>query len=342
MNAYGIHTFAGLFTQGVKQIFDVVGVTNDGYGNKAHAWNHPEVPIWTTEQTVGAIDRLPKIDFIYAQPECAPWSTAGKMLGLSDPRLKNTTSVFDIGLAVQPDFLALESVVGAYTKGKDFYEELSLPFKKQGYLMTHLLVNNMFLGTPQDRKRYFLLLHKKPLWLPDMTEPKTLGEVLKSTAPGGKELMTNNARKALEEYGWADVTPGTYLNKWFSRNNHDPAFNANGTIKGRPPIGDKRLKADAVAPTFTGHYTYLHPTEERALTMDEAKAWCGVEKDYDFCVEHVGEQAKLLARSVMPNTGKWIASMAEGTITGKGQFEYLPEILDLRTGVLDVNLPIFS
>lgn len=336
MNAYGIHTFAGLFTEGVKQVFNVVGVTNDGYGNKVHQVNHPEVPIWSTDQT--NVSSLPGINFVYAQPECAPWSTAGKQLGLSDPRLKNTQIVFDLGLKIQPDFLALESVVGAFTKGKDYYEELSLPFKKQGYLLTHFLVNNMHLGTPQDRKRYFLLLHKNPLWVPELKKPQVFGDVLKTCSPGGKELLTNNAKIALEKYGWDDVTPGTYLNKWFTQNTPEPELNDNGTVKGRPPIGDKRLKADQVAPTFTGHYSYLHPTEERALTMDEAKAWCGVKKDYDLCVGHVGEQAKLLARSVMPKTGQWIAEMAEGTINGKGQNQFFPDVIDLRSGELDVNL----
>ena len=329
--AMGVYVFAGLMTEGVKRIFDVPVVINPAYGSRTHANNHRSTWVISPDDPKPEVDH---VDFMYSQPECAPWSTNSRKLGFSDPRFASTEDAFSTARHYEPDVFALESVVGAFTNGRAYYDTQAKWFLHNGYVTYHMLIDNQYHGTPQSRKRYFFVASKNPLWLPPLEEPIQFGDALAGVRPGGGDFCAPYAKRLLDEYGWDNLKPGKQLRKFFEDNVVDPKRKENGHVVGRPGFGGRRMNADVVAPAFVGVYPLIHPSEHRPLTMNEVKAWCGVPQSYEFSPAGCGGQALEMSRSVLPNTAEWIAKMALGTIDGKGIGGTLPEIIDLRKGEL--------
>jgi site-specific DNA-cytosine methylase len=161
--ALGANIFAGGFSLGVSKHFKLLGhLEHDDYGAAVSSKNL-KVPIYVgTDQWP---DKLPvrKLDFLYSNPPCAIWSVASGRDGDNwrhDPRLQRIRDIFALVKRYQPDVWCWESVCQAFSKGREFVEELADEAKKLGYSATYLLIDAAYLGTPQHRKRFFLVLHK--------------------------------------------------------------------------------------------------------------------------------------------------------------------------------------
>lgn len=327
--AVGIHVFAGLFTEGVKEHFEVPAVINDGYGDNIHIANHPEAKLFKSAEFNP--EEFDNIDFVYSQPPCAPWSVSGNKKGLDDPRISMTTDAAKIGLSLKPRFFALESVVPAFTKGRAYYDKLGDLWRECGYNVTHMLINGIYSGTPQIRHRYLFIAHQGNLDFPDFTKPKTVNESFIDIKPGGYEICGPGVKNTLDKFGYKEIPQGTNLFKWFTRINKNPQYKSNGHMLDRPARSSIRLNGFKPAPVFFGDYSWLHPTEDRPITMNELKALCGLRQDYNLLNEGRAAAQVLLGKSVMPKTGAWIAKMAKKTINNKTNIIH-PEVIDLRNG----------
>lgn len=327
--AVGIHVFAGLFTEGVKEHFEVPAVINDGYGDNIHIANHPEAELFKSIEFNP--EEFNNIDFVYSQPPCAPWSVAGNRLGTGDPRINMTANAMKLALALKPEFFVLESVVRAFTKGRDYYDKAGLNWQDHGYSITHMLINGIFTGTPQVRNRYLFIAHRNNIVLPDFIKGKTVSEALLNVEATGHEVCSPGIKKTLEKYGYSELRPGDKLHSWYTRVNKNPEYKSNGEMLNRPSIASLRLDGKKHAPVVVGDYSWIHHKDDRPITINELKAICGLRLDYSLENSTRWAAQEYLGKSVMPKTGAWIAEMARKTIDNKTNIIY-PEVIDLRHG----------
>ena len=164
-NAIGYHTYAGGLAVGVARHFNLAGLgEHDGYGNAIKALNFPGVPLWDR------YDQWPKtrgkgakaVPFIFSNPPCAIFSLASAGRSTTwqeDPRLQLWKDIVRLIPEVQPDILAIESVVPAWIKGRQLIDGLAATAAGWGYSTTILLHNAKWLGAVQDRKRVFFIFH---------------------------------------------------------------------------------------------------------------------------------------------------------------------------------------
>ena len=81
--ALGVYIFAGGFTLGVKKHFRVIAHLEDGpYGSGTMRHNQPDVELFASPSTWledGRLERFKHMPWIYGNPPCAPWSSAGHL-----------------------------------------------------------------------------------------------------------------------------------------------------------------------------------------------------------------------------------------------------------------------
>lgn len=313
-----VSCFAGLPILGMKNAgFDVpVHLGTSGYGLSSAALNFPDM-----EQTDSVDEWRPMLDrvlenpadsIIFAQPECAVWSQAGKSHGArdrwqSDPRLANFKSCVDLILDVRPKFAFVESVPLAYSNGR----ELMVEFAEQAYAVgmstSYMFVNAVHHKVPQVRKRFFLVFHKSAFRpTPVFHDPVTVREALADVNdPGHYSKMPDKLLPYVQQCG-PNESPLIHWNKDNPPETHE--FHANGHVKNRPRMMEHRLPLDSPGGVYFGDFV-IHPTEDRYLGVNEAKALCAVPQSYQLDGP-AGYHFSLLARSVMPPVAQYVGEQA--------------------------------
>lgn len=170
-------------------------------------------------------------DLLAGGPPCQPFSSAGKQLGLDDPRGRLFEHFVRLARELRPKLILFENVRGLVTApGPDGVpgEALSLvraEFERIGYGTTFALLNSADFGAPQRRVRMFMLAARKgalPVFpetthsddpAPSLLEGKqpwvTLGQFLaRQPRPNEGDLDLPSAR--LSEL-LANVRPGSGL-----------------------------------------------------------------------------------------------------------------------------------
>lgn len=96
---------------------------------------------------------------IIGGPPCPDFSVAGKNRGKDGNNGKLSEVYAQIICQAQPDFFLFENVKGLYRTGKhrQFFEELKLTFKNNGFCISEQLINALEFGVPQERERIFLI-----------------------------------------------------------------------------------------------------------------------------------------------------------------------------------------
>ena len=189
MKALGTYIFAGGFTLGVQKHFDVQAhfEMKPGLYKKTVKANFPDLPIYEGEDEWPRKKFKGKIDFVYCNPPCAPWSNLGgaqKGAGAwrNDPRIKCWRDSFNLLKELEPQAIAIESVPRVYSinGGRPMITELSKEAIDLGYQVTHLLIDGGFTGLNHSRKRFFFIATKHNLnpHILNFQPLPTAGEVL--------------------------------------------------------------------------------------------------------------------------------------------------------------------
>ena len=323
LNAVGACIFAGGFTIGTEKHFNVLAHLELGpYGVKTFQLNRPDVPVFI-DKTGAWSDQVAKlretgVDYVYCNPPCAPFSVAGKSIknGVdnwkSDPRTSCIRHCFDLLEKLQPTVLVIESVVAAYQRGAELFNELRLRAHSLGYAVTHTLIDARWHRVPQRRKRYFFIAHKVQLSFVPLNygPPTTVAEVLELVqAPGYYHPHSASWNEPLAKCKpWTGLREAWELHNWGETR---PRVAGEGPVKGRPRMMEHRLGLDREMGAFIGDFFY-HPTEDRRLGINEAKALCGFPPDWKFFNERHGFSE--LARGVMPNVADWLAESVKNSI----------------------------
>lgn len=332
MRALGVHIFAGGFTLGVERHFEVVGHLERGkYGVATFQRNRPQIPVYVDRagKWEAALDGL-KVPFVYGNPPCAPFSLAGngaKLRGAESPMAEWIPDVVRVGRAVEAEAVVIESVRGALKAESTLFRPLWDQHRDWFTSAAWVLVNTYDHGLPQWRPRLFWLLSRErfdvraqylevPKLVPTFTRPtraahndepvpeiamdmgKALGHEFTKLFP----LLEQGKRMGrLRPHEVEDVAPAVAA-KMRSR-----------TLLMHLPI---RLHADQPSPAIFGSEAkYLHPTEDRLLTVRELARLCGYPDSFEW-VGGVNGQLQQMGKGVCPPVGAWIAGEVAAYLKG--------------------------
>lgn len=253
------------------------------------------------------------VDIVIANPPCAPWSSMNSSTASwkEDPRLDCVRSSIDGILRWRPVLAAVESVPGAWQRGREFWIEQAARLEAEGYEVVHWLHNCGNLGGYQDRKRYMLLATLRHI--PDeilktrINGPRKLQDVVEAFNASKKGPAYLHSRPSMAKKQLAAIakTPqGRAVRKvWLEE------FGMPG-----PPITARRLSWDQLSPTVVGRWL-CHPDEARCLTLGELKFLLGFPETWETLPEREGkcegpgsvEVALLrMTRGVAPQVGRHI------------------------------------
>ncbi len=322
--ALGCHIYSGAFTHGIAKNFNVLGQLEEGpWGYKTAALNFPEMdhPLgkneWQISKYVG------KVTVMYANPPCAPWSTAGSKLGINDPRLIFTANAVALAKEIKPDFFILESVCRAWSAGSEYYEGLFGEFKKMGYGVTVFMTNALLHGAPQNRERVHFIAHRYELNLkpPEdfneldlITVEEAIGDLVETARwTSDEEVIPNHVTpepNTLEAQVMAELVPGEGYNKAVERLQ---ARGVEGLKRWRLVAG--RLNHRTVSRTILDVGALIHPYVNRRLTLREGARLCTYPDDFIFAhesnggKEFQGAKASDVTQAVIPRMGEYLGQM---------------------------------
>lgn len=344
MRAIGAWIFAGGFTLGVKEHFTVRCVLEEGaFGVVTARHNQPEIPVHVGIETwpLDSLKAEGAIGFIYGNPPCAAWSSAGgtAIQGKDwriDPRVKCTRRLFMLLEELTPTVWAWESVVPAFTRGRELVDELTLRALELGYSVTYLFHNSMYLGVPQQRRRFFMVCSRVKFDIADEFQDVIAADVVLRRMNDPGEPLERDLKRFLPLLPY--VRAGETMIKAWQRETPKPwPLNERGQVLGRPNITLGRCPVGRPSQVIMSEM--IHPTENRGLSMKELAALCGYPPDYEFIGASPAQQ---LGRGVCPPVGEWLARNVRRCIErGEVDDEPCVKSIDCRDPPMVVNrLPV--
>ncbi len=114
---------------------------------------------------ITSLNDLPfAIDLIVGGVPCQPWSIAGKLQGLDDPRGKLWLDVFRLVKQNQPKAFMFENVKGlTEPRNRQSLEYILNNLTETGYVVKYQVLNSYDFGLPQNRDRIFIVGIRKDI-----------------------------------------------------------------------------------------------------------------------------------------------------------------------------------
>jgi len=305
--AIGINIYGGAFTLGVMKHFEVLGQWEEiNLGKRTFDLNFAGLPRPLNLSEWPIKEHVDKVDFVYANPPCAPWSLANTRAGKTkasrflDARLALTRHTYEAALALRPTVFISESVEAGYSIGASHYDQYTEMWMKAGYAVTFYMNDAILQGAPCMRRRFHFIAHRYQLDLtpPKSVNPTTVRDVIEDLQKIRGQVSLHERRKIDP---WilkvAEQTlPGEPLRKAIPRIKYYAG----------PGIGFlvKRLKWDRPAFTMV-RFNYIHPLEPRWITFREAMRLCTYPDSFmaaspieavDAVIPIVAEHLALIAR----------------------------------------------
>ena len=104
------------------------------------------------------------IDLIVGGVPCQPWSIAGKLQGLDDPRGKLWLDVFRVVRQNQPKAFIFENVKGlTEPRNRQSLEYILNNLTESGYVVKYQVLSSYDFGLPQNRDRIFIVGIRKDI-----------------------------------------------------------------------------------------------------------------------------------------------------------------------------------
>lgn len=274
-----------------------------------------------------------EIDVLVGGPPCQPFSTAGKRMGLNDPRASPLKEFIRVIKEAQPRCFVMEEVEGLKSarlkhvpvseagrslapeeeKGSAFKLILDM-LKSTGYKFTYGMLNAADYGAPQIRNRLiFIGLRDGEPSLPNIThsdvpQSRIEGE---NTSPwatlwdatadlqGGNQESSNLSGKSMSYMGM--VPPGGNW-KNLPENQIKDAMGGAYTSGGGKMGYYRRLSWDTPSPTVVTSPTqmatlFCHPEELRPLSVEEYKRAQGFPDDW-YLPKSSAAKYKLIGNAV--------------------------------------------
>ncbi len=314
---------AGGLTEGLKQAgFNVIGAAEiDPVVSKAYQLNHPESKLWnkpiqelTPEEIFNALQiEKGELDLLAGCPPCQGFSslrTKNAASSVNDERNDLVFQMLRLTEELLPKAILIENVPGLAKDPR--IKKVLTHLKELGYHVDSETVQIHDIseyGVPQRRKRMILMTGrgKKIPFAHKSSTKKTVRDTLSNVhTPGsGADPLhdypvkrTDKVQKMIslipKNGGSRKDLPKEY---WLPCHLKYP----NGF---RDVYG--RMKWDDVAPTITGGCTnpskgrFLHPEEDRAITLREAALLQTFPKEYKFPTEIARDKIALMIGNALP------------------------------------------
>lgn len=310
----------GGMTEGLKQAgYKVVwGIDIASNPLKAYKINHPEVIIHEGDIRKVDCKRLLKslhlkkgeLDLLAGCPPCQGFSSIRTKNGryeIGDERNDLIADYLHFVDQFRPKALMLENVPGLQANWR--FDKFTEKVKKLGYKGEWKILNVMDYGVPQRRKRLiFVAAKSRSLKISETTSPiLTVREAIGSLSPAGlsgdslHDLPEKRTQKVMEmialiprDGGSRSELPEQYILPCHKRQ----------------PGGFKdvygRMAWDKPSPTITGGCAspskgrFLHPEENRCITLREAALLQGFPSSYVFPSTLTKEDLALMIGNALP------------------------------------------
>lgn len=288
---------------------------------------------------------LPESTVIAGGPPCQGFSSAG-MRRPDDERNTLVGEFSRLIARVRPAAFVFENVEGFLTGARgDFVFELLEPLIEAGYRIHVRKINAAHFGVPQHRKRVVAIGGLG--WEPSFPEPThaafgapgahlanrnrsqstpTLREALEILPPAGssESLMApisdhgvlpmsgedlNRAMLLKEGQTMRDLPEEMWHDSYRKRANRRVIDGTPSERRGGAPAGVRRLRSDEPSKAITGGALreFLHPSEDRGLTVRECAVLQTFPIDFQFCGS-VSEKVQLIGNAVPPTLAQAIAA----------------------------------
>lgn len=316
-----IDLFAGCggLSQGLKDAkFRVVGAVEiDPKARETYALNHPEVPLLGSDirqlecQTV--LENLGlavgELDLLAGCPPCQGFSSLrrkNKSRAVADERNALIDDFCRLALGLMPKLIMMENVP-AIAKYRKFSMMLS-KFRKVGYSVEYKILDVSDYGVPQRRKRLIVsanLTGEARLASPSagkitvraaisyLDEPGKTGDPIHDFPVNRSPRIQTLISSIPLDGGSRDSLPASMR---LSCHQNVTGFN---DVYGR-------MSWDEVSPTITGGCVnpskgrFLHPSQNRAITLREAAILQGFPRNYKFNPAHGKEAISLMIGNALP------------------------------------------
>jgi len=309
----------GGLTLGLKQAgFDVVGAVEiDNLAVETYKANHPEVHVWEEDiqgLMVAKVKRklgLKKgeLELLAGCPPCQGFSTMRTLNGgyeIYDERNNLVSEFLRFVEGLEPKTVMMENVPGLADDKR--FRKFCRKLKKLGYVLNHAVLDAADYGVPQRRKRLILLGGKgRKIEFAKKTARKTVADAIRGMKPAGK---SGDALHDLPERRTPRIK--RLIRKIPKDGGSRKDLGKRGQLKCHKKCdGFKdvygRMAWDKVAPTITSGCTnpskgrFLHPEEDRAVTLREAALLQSFPEDYSFNEEiGKGKVAEMIGNALPP------------------------------------------
>ncbi|VVB57468.1 Modification methylase MthTI [uncultured archaeon] len=316
--AIDLFSGAGGLTLGLKKAgFRVLAAVEiEPLAVETYRMNHPEVKVFsknirwlTCKRVMQELNIKPgELDLLAGCPPCQGFSTVrtrNKKSSVFDPRNELIFEFMRFVKRLRPKTVMLENVPGL-AKDERFHH-FCAKLERMKYLMNPAVLDASKYGVPQRRERLIMIAAK--------------GKKIELGAEDNKILTVKDALRDIDE----TMNQDPLHNKTEKRDPHIMEL-----IRFVPKNGGSRLDLpekyhlechkktngfkdvygrmswDKVAPTITGVCNnpskgrFLHPTEDRAITLREAALLQGFPQDYKFSLKRGKGKVALMIGNALP------------------------------------------
>lgn len=309
LKAIDLFSGCGGTTLGLKRAgFKVVGAVDlEPASVESYGMNHPEVRLW--DQDIRTLDtkvvrkelgiKVGELDLLAGCPPCQGYSSIrAKSLKERTKDVRNDL-VFEFlrfARELKPKTLMMENVPGLAADYR--MKELKSELESLGYTINFQVLSAENYGVPQRRKRLILIGSRNGLIeFPNALKERTsVRKALKGMPIAGKsgdplhDLLATHSEDVLNIIKKIPKDGGSRYELGVKYQ-----LECHKRISGFKDVYG-RMKWDDVSPTITGGCAnpskgrFLHPQENRGITLREASILQGFPRDYWFPI-HRGKQA---------------------------------------------------
>lgn len=321
--ALGCHVYAGGHALGVKRSgrFDTLAHLEEGDFGVATAKKNLGVEVRVgMDQWRANLFARDGVDWLYTNPPCAAWSSAGTRKGAKHDLARHTERVFDLIPQVKPTFFSWECVTNVLTAGKDFALERARFAMKHGYDVHFVVLEVADLGLPSMRKRFFFVASKIGIAFEKPNEKRVTVREAWASLP--KDRGPGASCSPIEKELLKAMPVGRYNGSLRNFVDNDLRAFAQGhnrfKKKIHPAFSQKRLRLDEPSYTVMGGAHLWHPTQARRITVLEQQVLAGYPASYEFLGSIQSRYAQI-GKAVTPTAGRWLADQVAGALDAEGE-----------------------
>lgn len=319
LKAIDLFSGCGGLTLGLKQAgFDVVGAIEiDSLAAETYRLNHPEVSVWQEDIIKLSFEavkrkfnlRKGELDLVAGCPPCQGFSTMRTLNGKRKIKDERNDLIFEFLRFVkelEPKAVMMENVPGLIEdkRFKKFCKEL----EALGYILNYGVENAANYGVPQRRRRTILLAGKgfKIEFAEPVKEKRTVADAIKTMPKAGHSgdpLHDRPERRTPEVLIRISKIPQDGGSR--TDLSEEEQLACHKKCNGFKDVYG-RMAWNKQAPTITSGCTnpskgrFLHPIENRAITLREAALLQSFPSKYHFPANRAKGDISLMIGNALP------------------------------------------